>query len=80
MIFHHETPDDELHNLLKQGRIQFAGNVRLKIYGRLDCQAGKRMLREQRIFFATEADAISAGYRPCAICMRAEYLIWKNSS
>jgi methylphosphotriester-DNA--protein-cysteine methyltransferase len=29
------------------------------------------------VFFADEATAIAAGYRPCAGCMRAEYKEWK---
>ena len=30
-----------------------------------------------RVFFADEATAIAAGYRPCAVCMREEYRAWK---
>jgi methylphosphotriester-DNA--protein-cysteine methyltransferase len=30
-----------------------------------------------RVFFADEATAIAAGYRPCGACMRAEYRAWK---
>ena len=30
-----------------------------------------------RVFFADEATAIAAGYRPCGTCMRAEYAAWK---
>jgi methylphosphotriester-DNA--protein-cysteine methyltransferase len=30
-----------------------------------------------RVFFATEADAVAAGYRPCAVCMPAQYRSWK---
>ena len=31
-----------------------------------------------RVFFADEATAVRAGYRPCAVCMRAEYDAWKS--
>jgi methylphosphotriester-DNA--protein-cysteine methyltransferase len=57
------------------------GNRRLKIYGRLDCPSALRALprgyARHRVFFADEATAIKAGYRPCGVCMRAEYRIWK---
>jgi hypothetical protein len=52
-------------------------------YGRLDCKAARRALdngggyAQQRVFFADEATAIAAGYRPCAVCMPAEYKAWK---
>lgn len=52
-------------------------------YGRLDCKVAKRALYEgglyaqQRVFFADEATAIAAGYRPCAKCMPDEYKAWK---
>jgi len=57
------------------------GNRRLKIYGRLDCPSARRALARgyarRRVFFADEATAIAAGYRPCARCMPAEYRRWK---
>jgi hypothetical protein len=57
------------------------GNRRLKIYGRLDCASALRALSrgytKRRVFFADEAAAIAAGYRPCAVCMPAEYRRWK---
>jgi hypothetical protein len=31
-----------------------------------------------RVFFANEATAIAAGYRPCAKCMKDKYLLWKS--
>lgn len=57
------------------------GNRRLKIYGRLDCSSAVRNLprgyAQIRVFFADEATAITAGYRPCGTCMRAAYREWK---
>ena len=62
----------------------FGGNRRLKIYGRLDCPSALRALARgyarRRVFFADEATAIAAGYRPCAVCMPAEYRRWKADS
>jgi methylphosphotriester-DNA--protein-cysteine methyltransferase len=58
------------------------GNRRLKIYGRLDCPSARRArargYARRRVFFADEATAIAAGYRPCARCMPAEYRRWKS--
>lgn len=59
------------------------GNRRAKIYGRLDCPAALRALTRtktyprHRVFFADEATAIAAGFRPCAACMRDAYKKWR---
>jgi methylphosphotriester-DNA--protein-cysteine methyltransferase len=52
------------------------------VYGRLDCPVALSLLRRgvlprHRVFFADEATAIAAGFRPCGACMRAEYGAWK---
>jgi methylphosphotriester-DNA--protein-cysteine methyltransferase len=56
------------------------GNRRLKIYGRLDCPSARRALprgyARRRVFFADEATAIAAGYRPCARCLPEQYRVW----
>lgn len=59
------------------------GNKKLKIYGRLDCPSARRWIEKgyyinNRVFFENEDTAISAGYRPCAICMPEKYKIWKK--
>jgi methylphosphotriester-DNA--protein-cysteine methyltransferase len=58
------------------------GHRRQRIYGRLDCPAALRAIArggyvKQRVFFADEATARAAGYRPCGVCMREQYRIWK---
>jgi hypothetical protein len=60
------------------------GHRRNKLYGRLDCPSALRWLAKghivkHRVFFADEATAIAAGYRPCAVCMPNEYRRWKAS-
>jgi methylphosphotriester-DNA--protein-cysteine methyltransferase len=61
----------------------FGGNRRLKIYGRLDCPSALRAIKRggpyprHRVFFADEASAIAAGYRPCGNCMREAYRRWR---
>lgn len=64
---------------------KFGGNKRQGIYGKLDCKSANRYIKkggyvQQRVFFANEEDAISAGYRPCGICMPNEYGIWKENN
>lgn len=58
------------------------GNRSTRIYGTLDCPGALRRLAKghppkNRVFFADEAAAIAAGYRPCAVCLPAEYRTWK---
>ncbi|MEU2037444.1 Ada metal-binding domain-containing protein [Nocardia niwae] len=60
----------------------YGGHRRSRIYGRLDCPSALRALargtyRAHRVFFATELDALSAGYRPCAVCLPERYGAWK---
>ncbi|WP_228236075.1 Ada metal-binding domain-containing protein [Allomuricauda sp. M10] len=78
MIHHADLSDDEVRSKIRYGEIQFGGNSKLKIYGTLKCKSGKRMKRENRIFFSSEKEAISFGYRPCGHCMKGLYKKWKN--
>jgi len=59
--------------LVGDGQINFAGNLKLKIYGTLNCASGKRMKPENRVFFASDSEAAGAGFRPCGHCMREAY-------
>ena len=59
------------------------GHKKLKIYGRLDCPSALRHIAKgeyvkHRVFFADEETAIRAGYRPCGICMKEAYKVWKT--
>ncbi len=78
MIFHTELSQPQLHNKIKRQLIQFAGNQKLKIYGRLSCASGKRMLVKNRVFFKDESEAIANHYRPCGHCMKQSYQQWKQ--
>jgi len=74
--------DGKPYSSLSRGT--FGGHRGSKLYGRLDCRAGLRAIASggyvrHRVFFADEATAIAAGYRPCAICMPQEYAAWKKS-
>jgi methylphosphotriester-DNA--protein-cysteine methyltransferase len=58
------------------------GHRRTKVYGRLDCAGALRWIARgyyirHRVFFADEATAVAAGFRPCARCMPREYAAWK---
>jgi hypothetical protein len=53
-----------------------------RIYGELDCHTACAWIEKghyvkQRVFFASEADALDAGYRPCARCRPDDYAQWK---
>jgi hypothetical protein len=67
----------QLKTLLDNKEITLAGNLKLKIYGKLNCASGKKMKVENRVFFASEAEAVVCGYRPCGHCMRQAYREWK---
>lgn len=60
------------------------GHSKSRIYGRLDCPGARRALARggpyarYRVFFADEATAIKAGYRPCWLCSRPQYIAWKR--
>ncbi|MCC5976653.1 MAG: metal-binding protein [Salinarimonas sp.] len=62
---------------------RFGGHAKSRIYGRLDCRAAIAAIARggpytrHRVFFADEASAVSAGYRPCAVCMPQAYALWK---
>ncbi|WP_246609098.1 Ada metal-binding domain-containing protein [Nonomuraea rhizosphaerae] len=59
------------------------GHRRARLYGRLDCPSALRAITRggyvgERVFFADEATAIAAGYRPCSVCLPATYRSWKE--
>lgn len=61
----------------------FGGHRRLKVYGRLDCPSALRWVAAGhyarfRVFFADEATAVAADYRPCARCLPDRYAEWKR--
>jgi hypothetical protein len=62
----------------------FGGHRGGERYGCLDCRAARQAIArggyiKHRIFFADEATAIAAGYRPCAIRMPQAHTTWKKS-
>jgi methylphosphotriester-DNA--protein-cysteine methyltransferase len=73
-------PDGKSRQGAKPGK--FGGHRRTRIYGRLDCRAALAAIARggyvrHRVFFANEADAVAAGYRPCAVCLPGAYEEWK---
>lgn len=78
MIRHTKISDKELRKQIRQHVLLLGGNGKLKIYGKLNCTSGKRMRKENRVFFKSEEEAISNGFRPCGHCMRSGYKKWKN--
>ena len=60
------------------------GHRRTRIYGRLDCPGAARAIASggyvtNRVFFLDQESAVAAGYRPCAVCVPAEYRRWKEA-
>ncbi|OBC03781.1 MULTISPECIES: Ada metal-binding domain-containing protein [Gordonia] len=60
------------------------GHRRSRIYGELDCTSALRTIArggyvKDRVFFADEATAIAAGYRPCAVCLPEKYRAWRRA-
>jgi methylphosphotriester-DNA--protein-cysteine methyltransferase len=76
MLRHLAMADLDLRNKIRNREINFAGNSKLKIYGTLRCKSGKRMKRENRVFFMDADDATDNNYRPCGNCMKKEYKTW----
>jgi Metal binding domain of Ada len=63
---------------------RYGGYRPRRLYGRLDCPSALRAITRggyvrQGVFFADEATAIAAGYRPCAVCLPAQHAAWKAS-
>jgi methylphosphotriester-DNA--protein-cysteine methyltransferase len=59
------------------------GHRGTRIYGRLDCPRALRAsargaYRNHRVFFADQPTARTAGYRPCANCLPAQYREWRR--
>ncbi|MBG9377121.1 metal-binding protein [Panacibacter sp. DH6] len=79
MLHHTGISPLQLRSLIKNRDIACAGNKQLYIYGKLSCRSGKKMNKENRVFFKSAEEALQNGYRPCAHCMRKEYKEWKFS-
>lgn len=77
MLLHQHLAKQELSQHLRKGTISLAGNGRLKIYGLLTCTTGKRMKKENRVFFKNETEAIQLGFRPCGHCIPDQYQEWR---
>ncbi len=74
-------PNGQLYQSKRPGRL--AGHRRSRIYGRLDCPSALRAIARggyvtERVFFLNERTARAAGYRPCGVCMPAQYADWKQ--
>lgn len=77
MVEHFKLSSLDLRKLIEGGKVKLGGNKKLKIYGSLHCISGKRMKKENRVFFSNENEAIQIGFRPCAKCIPDQYKKWK---
>ena len=73
---HTSISPTKLVSQIRQKKVVFGGNQRLKIYGILQCKSGKRMKHKNRVFFASENEAVKNGFRPCGHCMKTAYKKW----
>lgn len=80
MIHHINLTDVILRSKIKTQEIILAGNIKLHIYGKLNCTSGKRMKKENRVFFTSEKEALEAHFRPCGHCLKSAYQKWKDGS
>jgi methylphosphotriester-DNA--protein-cysteine methyltransferase len=78
MVEHCNQTNVTIRRLIRRRKICIGGNKQLKIYGKLNCKSGKRLKRNNRVFFVSEHAAIQNGYRPCGHCLKAAYQLWKN--
>jgi methylphosphotriester-DNA--protein-cysteine methyltransferase len=76
MIAHSDIVN--LRQLIRSKEISLGGYKKAKIYGTLHCASGKRMKKENRVFFKDEKEALAHGYRPCAHCLPDKYRQWKT--
>lgn len=80
----YKVRNSENREILSERKGVLGGHKGLKIYGRLDCPSAlnhlsKGKYAKHRVFFLSESDAVSAGYRPCAKCEPQKYAAWKRS-
>jgi len=78
MIKHTNINHNDLLHAIRKRKVNLGGNQKLRIYGTLKCRSGKRMNKENRVFFFSEEEAVKADFRPCGHCMKTEYQKWKN--
>ncbi|MFD0404910.1 metal-binding protein [Kitasatospora sp. NPDC127116] len=74
-------PDNRPYSSTTPGTL--GGHRRGRRYGRLDCPSALRAIAaggyvRHRVFFADEATAIAAAYRPCSVCLPGRYREWKT--
>ncbi|RQO40874.1 metal-binding protein [Chryseobacterium sp. KBW03] len=79
MFQHSQISPESLRSKIHSGKVRFGGNKKLKIFGLLSCRSGKRMKKENRVFFTDEKEALQNNYRPCGHCMKEEYKRWKSN-
>lgn len=80
MIKHTMIKPTELRNKIRSKELMLGGHHKLKIYGQLSCKSGKRMKKENRVFFTNETEALRLGFRPCGRCMHTAYKQWKHGA
>ena len=52
MIKHNDLSPESIRTLIRKNKIKYAGNIPARIYGKLGCSSGKRMRKQNRVFFS----------------------------
>lgn len=78
-----------MYKLINVERCEYQNDIPVifggqKIYGKLDCLFSLRYIKKgqyvkHRVFFADVHTVIVARNRPCGVCMKKQYKIWKES-
>ena len=77
--------DGKVYESETRGRLGgYRGGGGRNVYGLMNCPRALRALaapthasyESHRVFFADELTALSAGYRPCGVCLKSRYLKW----
>ena len=80
----YKLTDGEGKEYLSYEQGSFCGNRRTKIFGKLDCSYENNwftnlFVYDDKVYFASVEDALSAGFKPCRFCMPNEYEEYKKS-
>jgi signal transduction histidine kinase len=54
--------------LIEEASKRFIGSKKNKVFHRNDCRIGKRISKDNKVYFENKSDALSSGYKPCKVC------------
>lgn len=66
-----EGLDADVLERMAHSRLRYTGSDTTHIYCFPTCRHARRIVDQHRVYFGSERDATSAGYRPCKVCRPA---------